>query len=107
MAIKSFKKKKSVPSDEREVRHLPLTKVTFDSHRSICRRLSFLDSATCLEDLMNWKTNRFMNIGSRAESRFHIWVDARFAITFNWEGNHAHEVEIIDHTEKVLEDDDS
>jgi len=98
VAIKSYKKKRNLDPTESGLRQVPLSKVTYDSHRSICRRLAFLDSAACLEDLMNWKTNRFMNIGTRAESRFHIWADSRFAIAFTWkEDNHAHDVEIIDH----------
>lgn len=106
LAIKSYKKKPSLGSNDSQVAKVPLTQVTFDSHQSICRRLSFLDSAACLEDLMNWKAHRFMNIGTRAESRFHIWVDSRFAVTFTWEGTDAHEVEIIDRLTEELEEND-
>ena len=106
MAIKSFRKKRGLHSVGEETSEVPLTKITFDSHRAICRRLSFLDCATCLEDLMNWKTNRFMNVGTRDEPRYHIWVDSRFALGFNWDETDAYEVEIIDRTQERFDDDD-
>ena len=100
VAIKSFRKERKLRPDEKGIEQIPLTRVTFDSHRSVCRRLFFLDNAATLEDLMNWKTNRFMNLGSREEPIYHIWADSRFAISFNWDGSDAYDVEIIDHGEK-------
>ena len=100
MAIKSFRSARKLHAGERGVEQVPLTRVTFDSHRAVCRRLFFLDNAATLEDLKTWKTNRFMNIGSRDVARYHIWADSRFAISFSWDGSDATEVEIIDHGEE-------
>lgn len=103
MAIKSFREERKLGSSEKGIQQVPLTMVTFDSHRSVCRRLYFLDNAVTIEDIANFKTNRLVKLGTRNDNRYHIWADARYAIEFRWEGSDATDVEVIDHGERGFE----
>lgn len=61
------------------------------------RRLQILDSATCLDDLKNLPSNRFESLGGDRQLEFSIRINKQWRVCFQWQDNHAFEVEIVDY----------
>lgn len=65
--------------------------------RQARRRLTFLDAATSLEDLMRNPGNRFHALSGDRAGQYAIWINVRWRICFRWIDGHAHDVEIVDY----------
>jgi proteic killer suppression protein len=65
--------------------------------RQAQRRLIILGDATCIEDLMNLRSNRFEALGGDRKGRFSIRINDRWRICFKFEDGDAYDVEITDY----------
>ncbi len=61
------------------------------------RRLQRLDSATCIEDLMNLPSNRFESLGGKLSGRQSIRINKQWRICFEWREAGPYNVEIVDY----------
>jgi len=61
------------------------------------RRLQILDSATCIEDLMNLPSNRFESLGGKRSGRQSIRINKQWRICFEWREDGPYNVEIVDY----------
>lgn len=61
------------------------------------RRLQILDSATCIEDLMNLPSNRFEALGGNRTGQKSIRINQQWRICFEWREDGPYNVEIIDY----------
>ena len=61
------------------------------------RRLQVLDSATCIEDLMNLPSNRFESLGGNLSGRQSIRINKQWRICFEWREDGPYNVEIVDY----------
>ena len=61
------------------------------------RRLEILDSATCIEDLMNLPSNRFEALIGDRKGQYSISINMQWRICFEWIDNEPHHVEIVDY----------
>jgi proteic killer suppression protein len=64
------------------------------------RRLQILDSATCIEDLMNLPSNRFEALRSDRTGQQSIRVNQQWRICFEWREDGPYNVEIVDYHSK-------
>lgn len=56
------------------------------------RRLSFLDAAAKLEDLYFPPSNRFHALAGFNPTRYAIWINEQWRISFEWQNNAAYDV---------------
>ena len=61
------------------------------------RRLQILDSATCIEDLMNLPSNRFEALRGDRTGQQSIRVNQQWRICFEWREDGPYHVEIVDY----------
>lgn len=61
------------------------------------RRLQILDSATCIEDLMNLPSNRFEALRGDRTGQHSIRVNQQWRICFEWREDGPYNVEIVDY----------
>ena len=61
------------------------------------RRLQILDSATCIEDLMNLPSNRFEALRGDRTGQQSIRVNQQWRICFEWREDGPYNVEIVDY----------
>lgn len=61
------------------------------------KRLQVLDSATCIDDLMNLPSNRFEALGGDRKGQQSIRINQQWRICFEWLEDGAHNVEIVDY----------
>ena len=61
------------------------------------RRLQILDSATCIEDLMNLPSNRFEALRGDRAGQHSIRVNQPWRICFEWREDGPYNVEIVDY----------
>ncbi|MFH1975111.1 MAG: type II toxin-antitoxin system RelE/ParE family toxin [Pseudomonadota bacterium] len=61
------------------------------------RRLQILDSATCIEDLMNLPSNRFESLVGKLSGRQSIRINKQWRICFEWREDGPYNVEIVDY----------
>jgi proteic killer suppression protein len=61
------------------------------------RRLQILDSATCIEDLMNLPSNRFESLRGDRTGQQSIRVNQQWRICFEWREDGPYNVEIVDY----------
>ncbi|MDD2736262.1 MAG: type II toxin-antitoxin system RelE/ParE family toxin [Desulfuromonadaceae bacterium] len=61
------------------------------------KRLQILESATCIEDLMNLPSNRFEALGGDRQGQQSIRVNQQWRICFVWREDGPHNVEIVDY----------
>ena len=61
------------------------------------RRLQVLDSATCLEDLMNLPSNRFEALGGDRKGQYSVRINQQWRICFRWSVDGPCDVEIVDY----------
>lgn len=60
-------------------------------------RLDRLNAATSLQDLRNFRSNNLEALKGDLAGRFSIRVNDRYRICFEWRGEDAWEVEIVDY----------
>ena len=61
------------------------------------RRLEYLHAATKLEDLYFPPSNKFHALQGHNPTRYAIWVNQQWRVTFSWEEGHATEVKLEDY----------
>ncbi|MCF8128209.1 MAG: type II toxin-antitoxin system RelE/ParE family toxin [Deltaproteobacteria bacterium] len=61
------------------------------------RRLQILDSAVCIEDLMNLPSNRFESLRGDRSGQQSIRINQRWRICFEWQEDGPCRVEIVDY----------
>lgn len=61
------------------------------------RRLQILDSATCIEDLMNLPSNRFEALSGDRSGQCSIRINLQWRICFVWRKDGPYDVEIVDY----------
>ncbi len=61
------------------------------------RRLQILDSATCMEDLVNLPSNRFESLGGDRTGQQSIRINQQWRICFEWWEDGPCNVEIVDY----------
>ena len=61
------------------------------------KRLQILESATCIEDLMNLPSNRFESLGGDRKGQQSIRINQQWRICFEWREDGPYNVEIVDY----------
>ena len=65
--------------------------------RGVQRKLSLIDAAGRLEDLLIPAGNRLELLKGDQARRHSIRVNQQYRVTFHWENGHAHEVRVEDY----------
>ena len=74
-----------------------LRKFPSDLQRVALRKLVMLDAATTLADLKVPPANRLEKLAGDRLGQHSIRINDQFRICFRWQGNDAHDVEIVDY----------
>jgi len=61
------------------------------------KRLQILESATCIEDLMNLSSNRFEALGGDRNGQQSIRINQQWRVCFVWKDGEALDAEIVDY----------
>jgi len=61
------------------------------------RRVTILNEASCIEDLMKLPSNRFEALGGDRKGQFGIRINDQWRICFSFTEGDAHDVEIVDY----------
>ena len=91
--IKSFKDKET----EKVFRRLFSRKLPQDIQRAALRRLTYLHSAEELRDLLIPPSNQLEKLGGERRGQYSIRINDQWRICFDWGGNDAYNVEIVDY----------
>jgi len=91
--IRSFKDKEAEKLFNRE-RSLKLPE---DLQRTAFRKLRMLNRAIQLKDLRVPPANRLEKLKGDRAGQYAIRINSQWRICFNWSGNDAYEVEIVDY----------
>jgi len=91
--IRSFRDKDTERLFERE----PVKKWGPDIQRLGLRKLRMLDAAATLEDLKSPPGNRLEKLGGDRAGQWSVRVNQQWRVCFEWKGNHAYEVELVDY----------
>jgi proteic killer suppression protein len=65
--------------------------------RQAQRRLVILSDASCIEDLMMLRSNRFEALGGKRKGQYSIRINDQWRICVRFEEGDAHDVEITDY----------
>jgi toxin HigB-1 len=65
--------------------------------RQAQRRLLVLADATCIEDLMQMRSNRFEALGGDRAGQYSIRINEQWRICFRFQDGDAYDVEITDY----------
>jgi len=89
----------SFASDETEkiFRGQTSAKLTKDIQRTARRKLIYLDDAEDLRDLLAPPGNRLEKLKGDRAGQHSIRINDQWRICFNWSGNKAKDVEIVDY----------
>jgi len=91
--IKSFRDEDAERIFRREfVRRLP-----HDIQKIAMRKLWMIDAAIGLADLRIPPSNRLESLHGDRKGQYSIRINDQWRVCFRWQGNDAHEVEIIDY----------
>ena len=91
--IRSFKDKKAAKIFNRE----PSRKISGDLQRTAFRKLRMLNRATNLNDLRGPPANRLEKMRGDRSGQYANPVNDQWRISFEWRGDDAFKVEIVDH----------
>ena len=91
--IKSFKCQET----EKIYNRQPSIKWSHGVQKTAYRKLWYLEAAKRIEDLWVPPGNRLEALSGDRQGQFSIRINERFRICFVWNGNDAHEVEIVDY----------
>lgn len=61
------------------------------------RRLTILDSATALSDLLNLRSNRLESLSGGRKGQYSIRINRQWRICFRWQADGPYDVEIVDY----------
>lgn len=91
--IRSFRDKDT----ERLFDRKPVKKWGPDVQRLGLRKLRMLDAATTLEDLKSPPGNRLEKLAGDRAGQWSIRVNQQWRVCFDWKGNDAYQVEMVDY----------
>ena len=91
--IKSFRCKET----EKVYNRQPTLRWPRGIQRTAYRKLWYLGAANAIEDLRVPPGNRLEALSGDRQGQFSIRINDRFRICFIWDGDDAHEVEIVDY----------
>ena len=91
--IKSFRDSET----ERVFHRLFSRGLPHDIQRTALRRLSYLHAAKDLNDLLVPPSNRLERLTSAREGQYSIRINDQWRICFEWIGQDAYNVEIVDY----------
>jgi proteic killer suppression protein len=97
MAIRSYKDKATSDIANERRTKISLKKLPANLHSVALGKLVFLDNATALQDLLNWKSLRFEKLKGNRKDNYSIRINDQFRICFRWSGKDALDVEITDY----------
>ncbi len=66
-------------------------------HQKAQIKLAILGAATSLNDLQELRGNRFEALKGNRKGQFSIRINDQYRICFEWRGNNAYNVEIVDY----------
>ena len=91
--IKSFASKETEKLFNRQVS----TQLPQDIHRIARKKLEILHAAESIQDMRVPPSNRLEKLSGDRENQHSIRVNDRWRICFQWQGQDAHDVEIVDY----------
>jgi proteic killer suppression protein len=91
--IKSFK----CPETEKIFNRKSSLKWPPGVQKTAYRKLWYLGAAKAIEDLRVPPGNKLKALSGDREGQFSIWINDQYRICFVWDGDDAHEVEIVDY----------
>jgi toxin HigB-1 len=97
VAIKNFKDKATAEIANEERSKISLKKLPVSLPSIAFGKLVFLDNATSLQDLLNWRSLRFEKLKGGRKDSYSIRINDQYRICFGWSGNDAYDVEIVDY----------
>lgn len=97
MAIRNYKDKATADIANETKSKISLRKLPASLHSVTLSKLIFLDNATALQDLINWKSLRLEKLKGNRRDTYSIRINDQFRICFHWLGKDAFDVEIIDY----------
>ncbi len=72
-------------------------RIPHDIHRRALRKLTYLHSASTLDDLRRPPGNRLEKLRGDRKGQHSIRINRQWRICFRWMGNDAYDVEIVDY----------
>lgn len=97
MAIKSFKNKASEDIAKQVLSKKAYKLLPKELFKVAFRRLIFLDNASSMSDLKEWRSLHLEKLKRDRAGQFSIRVNDQYRICFKWIDNHAYQVEIVDY----------
>jgi proteic killer suppression protein len=91
--IKSFASKETERLFNRQVS----TQLPQDIHRIARKKLEILHAAESIQDMRVPPSNRLEKLSGVRKNQYSIRVNDRWRICFQWQGQDAHDVEIVDY----------
>ncbi|MGI8468517.1 MAG: type II toxin-antitoxin system RelE/ParE family toxin [Pyrinomonadaceae bacterium] len=97
MAIESFSDKLTEKINGGELSKQTQKLLPAELHQKAQIKLAILGAATSLNDLMELRGNRFEALKGDRKGQFSIRINDRYRVCFEWRGNNAYNVEIVDY----------
>jgi len=97
MPIRSYKDKATSDIANERRTKLSLKKLPAKLHSVALGKLLFLDNATALQDLVNWKSLKLEKLKGDKKDNYSIRINDQFRICFRWSEKDALDVEITDY----------
>ena len=97
MAIRSFKDKVTEAINYGQTNKQTQKLLPGELHQKAQIKLAVLGAATNLNDLAELRGNRFEALKGNREGGYSIRINDQYRICFEWRGNDAYEVEIVDY----------
>ena len=97
MAIQGFGDKLTERINDGEVSKQTRKILPVELHQKAQIKLAVLGAATSLNDLIELRGNRFEALKGNRRGQYSIRINDRHRICFEWRGNDAYNVEIVDY----------
>ena len=97
MAIESFKDKLTERINSGEISKQTQKLLPAELHGKAQIKLAVLGAATSLNDLSELRGNRFEALKGNRAGQFSIRINDQYRVCFEWRGNNAYNVEIVDY----------
>ncbi len=97
MAIESFADKLTERINSGELSKQTQKLLPAELHQKAQIKLTILGAATSLNDLQELRGNRFEALKGNRKGQFSIRINDQYRICFEWRGNNAYNVEIVDY----------
>lgn len=96
MAIESFEDKLTERINSGKLSKQTQKLLPAELHQKAQIKLAILGAATSLNDLQELRGNRFEALKGDRKGQFSIRINDQYRICFEWRGNNAYNVEIVD-----------